>query len=418
MRALVAASMTVSCTRVVPYSCIEDADCGGPGLVCDPSSKMCRSPDTGMTPDADVAPDSQAPMTSDCVAAVRAGGHATCVIEHDRSVWCWGDGKAPAPLTPPDGEVTRVVDVALGGAGRCTLHESGNLYCATGPDGTLTKIEGLGGAVGVTVGKGHFCARTNLSQVACWGNNESGELGDGTSDPHADPAVVMTGLPEAGQLAAGVDATCAVTLEGKVWCWGHNDVGQLGRGPCLTTMCKQTTPQEVVNFKIGSPVPVGAVTAGNQFACALAREERTVWCWGADSLGQLGDGMPGAQGKSPQLVSVLTGITQLSAGGSHSCALGSDRQLRCWGDNGKYQTASMEPSFLAVPTVVVDAAQRPVVFREVATGDEHTCGLIENGAVQCWGGNAHGELGYPVSGPAAQPTPVALTCSVTPGARR
>jgi len=382
-------------------SCVSDS--GAPGR-CEPTGR-CSLPDASCASgqryaDSAGALSDRCTTAFDCIADVRAGDRATCARKTDGSAWCWGDGsRQPARLDVP-GEVAQI---ELGGAGVCARTAGGEVYCAPGVHQPMAKIAQLAAAIDISVGARHACAVTTDKRVACWGANASGELGDGTTTARTAPVIAGGGLTTARQVAAGVDTTCAVSDGGAVWCWGSDAQDQLGRGIC--PFCDEATPMTV-----DSGMPAAAsVTVADRFACAMTAAG-AVWCWGLNDRGQLADRRVDGTADSPNQVPGLAGVTQLSSGGGHSCALGAGGAASCWGDNRAREASSAASDTLTAPSPVTDRAAQPLALGEVDAGTDHTCGRSSAGIILCWGGNASGAIGDGTLAPAAQPTAALLVC--------
>jgi serine/threonine protein kinase/alpha-tubulin suppressor-like RCC1 family protein len=244
----------------------------------------------------------------------------------------------------------------------------------------------------IATGGRHSCLLGGGGRVLCWGNNEEGQLGDGTF------AVRTTPTPVAGefsftQIVSGSWHTCGVTTGGDVYCWGKNDDGQLGDG---------TTAERSAPVRANSGAGFKLVRAGSAHTCALSRGG-SVLCWGANASGQLGDGTRVSRA-SPVPVSLPAPAATLAVGGNHTCAITVDGMAYCWGLNSDGQLG--DGSTVSRPTpVAVDAELR---FLSVAAGGAHSCAVAQNGDAFCWGRNNYGQLGAGSSGaPSASPVPVA-----------
>ena len=174
----------------------------------------------------------------------------------------------------------------------------------------------------VAAGGGHSCSIMADQSVWCWGQNTTGQLGNGTIADSTVP-VQVAGLPPAIGVAGGHDHTCAIDTGHHVWCWGANAFGQLGNG---TTSVDSTAPVQAGTFQ-GLQV-----SAGDGFSCAVTAMH-TARCWGDNNFGELGDGTTN-DSSTPMLVKGLTGVTAVAAGYFHACALLSTGRVWCWGDNG------------------------------------------------------------------------------------
>jgi hypothetical protein len=222
------------------------------------------------------------------------GGFHNCALLSDRTVKCWGRNQ--------DGQI-------------------GNGDNTTDVRAPSLPVSGLASAAAVTAGGYHSCALMADSTARCWGRNTRGQLGDGSSTFFASTPVAVSGMTTAVSLSGGFYHTCAALRDGTVQCWGDNDSGQIGN-----TLAYSNVPVTVAG--ISNAV---AVSAGSYHSCALLADG-TVRCWGRNTNGQLGNGAA-TNSSSPVLVGGLAGPTFLAAGGLHTCALTADRSGRCWGWN-------------------------------------------------------------------------------------
>lgn len=191
--------------------------------------------------------------------------------------------------------------------------------------------------------------------------------------------VRVPGLSDIDELTAGLFFTCARTNGGTVYCWGRNDVGQLGDG----TMVQRENPTAVMGLSTAS-----AIGAGNTHACAVVTGG-FVRCWGDNASSQLGDGTT-ARRLSPVSVSGLAGMaTDVTGGSAHSCALMADGTVRCWGNNGDGQIGDGTTTNRPSPTTVPGVAS--VVGLDSGSG--HTCAVSDSGTLWCWGRNVDGQVG-------------------------
>jgi alpha-tubulin suppressor-like RCC1 family protein len=298
---------------------------------------------------------------------------------------------ACAPPTSPYS--TFAVDVSgLTGASRisaapehgCAL-ASGSVRCwggayppAAGSASPLTVV-GVSGAVQISAGANHACAVVTGGTVRCWGLNYDGQLGIGTTSPSSAPADVI-GISGATQVAAGETSSCALVTGGAVKCWGSNSAGQLGAG---TTDPVSPTPVDVVGVSGATQVVVGDGINGT--ACALV--SGGVRCWGANNVGQLGDGTT-ADSDVPVPVIGVSGATQVSTGAGTTCALVGGG-AKCWGSNQVGQLGNGNQVDSAVPVAVIGLSGAV----EISVGGAVTCVRMSGGTVRCWGSNIYGSLG-------------------------
>ena len=261
----------------------------------------------------------------------------------------------------------------------------------------------------VAAGISHTCAIAIDGRVYCWGDGGAGQLGDGVLGSHFAPAMVInTGgaLYANGKtivgLAANAANTCALVSDGRVYCWGGNSYGQLGDG----TTINRSAPTAVVdsgNMLYAGGKAVVSLAVGQHHTCALVSDGR-VYCWGRNDHGQLGDNTT-IDHVAPAAVvdagGVLYGggktVLSLVAGYEHTCALVSDGAVYCWGRNNYGQLGDNTTTDRLIPTTVVDANNvlyaggQTVV--DLATSYYHTCAIASDGRAYCWGFNWDGQLG-------------------------
>lgn len=237
----------------------------------------------------------------------------------------------------------------------------------------------------ISVGNLHSCAILDTGEVSCWGGNDNGQLGNGTTTTSTEP-VSVSGLSAALQLAAGGSHTCALLHHGTVRCWGLNGNGQLGDG---------TTDDSLVPVGVSGISDARAVASGGFHSCAVLADG-TVKCWGNDGAGQIGDGNPGDTASAPKAVDGITAAnpaTALSLGEFHSCALLADGTVKCWGHNGFGQLGDDTTTDRATATAVAGLPDQALA---ITAGSSHTCALLDDAdrTVRCWGHNAYGSLGH------------------------
>jgi alpha-tubulin suppressor-like RCC1 family protein len=369
-----------------------------------------------------------APVTGITTAtAVSAGGAHTCAILRDTTLRCWGrndrgqlgDGATTSRTTPvPVTSLPNVIAVAAGGAHTCVLlsagttpgsrvrcwgdNSAGQISDPTNPfrashDGINVGGILTGTAMGITAGRAHSCALLNSGPVVCWGDNSSGQLGDGTTTGDFFRRTVG-GFRDAVAVSAGSDHTCAIAGPAAargVFCWGQNTTGQLGDS--------STTNRTSLVLAGTSVFPV-AISMNGEHSCARFQDNR-VECWGRNDSGQVGDGTTTTR-VDPTAVSGLTGTTLISTGGKHSCAVVGEGVVRCWGDNGLGQLGDGATTSRSTPTPIgaiafgaaggappPAPAANPAEVIAVSPGDSHACALQRDGRVKCWGDNSNGAVG-------------------------
>ncbi len=323
--------------------------------------------------------------------AVATGGSTSCAITGDAKVKCWGEQDDVSSPTEIAG-LANVTGIGVGGNHSCALAtQVGKVWCWGGNedgqlgDGTTTdrdepvEASGLANATSITLGGLHTCAVIEAGTVECWGDNEHGQLGDSTTTERHTP-VEVTGVSGMTEVTAGASFNCALTGEGKVWCWGDNEHGQLGDG----TTTDRHSPVEVT----GLP-PAVEVAAGGDHACAIS-EALEVWCWGDNEHGQLGDGTT-TDRHSPVEVTGLSGAAQITSGADHTCVIETAAYglFWCWGSNEHGQLGDGTKTERHAPAMVRFLAESSML----AAGGAHTCAVLRSGLVECWGANEHGQLG-------------------------
>jgi alpha-tubulin suppressor-like RCC1 family protein len=342
------------------------------------------------------------------VAAISSRGEHACALLSTGGVKCWGsnnygqvgDSSTTHRSTAVDatGLSTGVSTIATGKYHSCAILTSGATQCwgdnSSGQigDGTQTGrpnavgVSGLSaGVTQIALGNGHTCAVLASGLARCWGGNGNGKLGDGTSQSRLTP-VSSSGLSSnVSALSASAFHRCAV-VSGGVKCWGHNNYGQLGDG----TTDEQLTLVDVVGLTSG----VSNVMSGNQsYSCALLNSGG-IKCWGYNGYGQLGDGT-GTDRLTPVDVTGLTsGVIAIAAKGTtagpHTCALLATGGVKCWGYNGDGRLGDGSTTNRLTP---VDVSGLTSGVTAIGTGGAHTCALLATGGVKCWGGNGYGQLG-------------------------
>ena len=390
------------------------------------------------------------------VKSVSAGGEHTCALLSDDSMKCWGEGGAGqllgevpddqnAPSTAMDlDDNFAAKDISMGPEHACALLNHGQVKCwGKNDEGQLGQgdTDSVGKASGdpddetdeiptvdlgtnivaraVVVGTSHSCAIVNGGAVKCWGKNNFGQLGLGNSvdnvDPHIgddsgemgdDLAAITFGRSNrrAIQIGAGQDFTCALVSDGTVSCWGKNDVGQLGRGDTETVGDDETaaTGMESINFPTG--VTPRSLSVGERHACIVGTSgsDNKVYCWGDDSAGQLGQATSVVLGDDEELSSMTAvdfgaddTVKAVVAGAKHTCAILANDALVCWGDNTSGQLGrNSVTSVLSAPGGAgVDIAHTTNTLVRVSLGRAHTCAVASvNGTLECWGDNSAGQL--------------------------
>ena len=383
---------------------------------------------------------------------VAAGDMHTCVVLHSGSVKCFGaglygqlgndTGLDSGYSTSSSVATTAAIElglrrtaraIAVGSAHSCALLDNFTVKCwgrstygQLGYGDTVSRGDGAGEmaalvaidfgadrtATAIAVGSLHSCALLDNSAVKCWGRNQYGQLGYGDTDSRGDGAGEMgVALPAidfgtgrtARAIAAGKYFTCALLDNFAVTCWGANTGGQLGLGDTTD----RTSPTALTAIDFGSGRTARALSAGDDHVCAIL-DDGALKCWGAASSGALGSGAttdignePGEMGSALAAVSLSTSETAIavSAGKSHSCALLSNNTLKCFGNGAdgrlgqnSQTTLGDSPSEMgtALPAINLGTGRTALA---VSAGAEHTCALLDNAALKCWGSGDSGRRG-------------------------
>ena len=337
-----AGALVCSGTAPTDESCNDlDDDCDGS---TDEELTSCRCTDDAPTDELcnGVDDDCDGTIDEDCVGVTEivAGDVFTCAVLDDGFVRCWGAtelGTTPRPST----------------------------------------VTGVSNVVGVAAGGYHVCFRLTDSTMACLGENDNGQLGDGTRTPRLSPTPV-TGLSDVASMGGGTGHSCAVRTDGTARCWGSNVFGQIGNGGVISDVL---TPATI------SLTNATHVAGGFGHSCAR-RNDGTLACWGSNTGGQLGTGNT-MQRLTPAPVSGVTDATTVVTGYGHSCAVRSTGVVTCWGGNDRGQlgdgSITNRPSPITVPGLTG--------VTSIAAGIGHTCALLADGTVACWGLNDRGQLG-------------------------
>lgn len=336
------------------------------------------------------------------IPAIAGGRYHTCLITPALGVQCWGrngngqlgDG-TQQPRTQPvniTGLTGGVTALAAGVEHTCALLQSGGAQCwgnnavgqlgngATTEQFTPATVSTLTGAIALAAGESHSCALGQTGTVQCWGGNGSGQLGNGTTTNSSRPVNVV-GLPsDSNALVVGANHTCVLRQGGTVYCWGNNASGQLGD----TTQVNRPTPVEVSGL-----TGVTALAAGSAHTCAILGDG-TVYCWGANNSGQLGDGSRLGKLQPVAVTGLPAAAISITAGVAHTCALLNNGTVYCWGSNENSQLGDGTATDRLTPVAVSGLAANVLTIQ---AGGYHTCVLVTGQRPLCWGADSDGQLG-------------------------
>jgi len=237
---------------------------------------------------------------------------------------------------------------------------------------------GLSDVVSIAAGDGFYLALKNDGTVWAWGGNGYGQLGDSTGIDSSTPVRVL-GIADVSAIAARGASALALKQDGTVWAWG------LEREIVVDVVGEWKSRS--IPVKVSSLTNVSAIAEGNCFSLAL-KSDGTVWAWGWNDVGQLGDGTR-INRSTPLQVSGLTGVCAISAGDSHSLALKNDGTVWAWGWNYFGKLGGGTDAYSTKPVQVSDLSG----VIAIATGVHHSLAIKNDGTVWAWGGNSVGELG-------------------------
>ena len=371
--------------------------------------------------------------------SVSAGSNHTCGVTLSGVAYCWGSNSSgqlgngtttnsPTPV-PVSGGLS-FASVSAGGNQTCGVISfdlvselGGVVYCwGDNSSGQLGNGSTTNSAVpilvqggllfkglqfpSVSVGGKHVCGENGGSFAYCWGDNSFGQLGNGTMTNSTIPVAVVAVGSDGQQISAGSTHTCSIQLSpgfnqpGPAACWGDNSSGQFGNGT--------TTSSNVPVSTFWSENP-GILSAGTLYTCTTDLNGGAV-CSGNNTYGQLGNGST-TNSSSPVAIStlltfrpvpLLSHLYAMSAGGDHACTLiqsdlDDSQSANCWGNNGSGQLGNGTTS---ISTTVVPVSGG-LSFAVISAGGSHTCAVTSSvpssrtagGAVYCWGDNTYGQLG-------------------------
>ena len=351
-------------------------------------------------------------------ASIDAGSKHTCLVMDGGQVSCWGDNSHSqlgngssdrrSPILPGSLGVNRTaVEISTGAWFTCALLDDGSVSCwgdnsqGSLGDGTYvtrntpTPTNSLGAnrtAVAITAGHSHACALLDDGSVSCWGWNQFGQLGDGTYANRNMPTPTNSfgANRTATAISAGSTHTCALLNDGTVSCWGYGNHGRLGN--VLGNSQWSPTPTN----SLGRPAI--AISAGTAHTCAILNDN-SLSCWGGNAAGQLGDGTTSNRNSPTPVIGLSPNRTviEVAAGYHHTCAILDDGSVRCWGGN-----AERDPNYGELGDGANSDSLSPVNLTghganltaiSIAAGTHHTCSVFEDGSVGCWGWNSDGQLG-------------------------
>ena len=250
----------------------------------------------------------------------------------------------------------------------------------------------------ISSGGSHTVALDEEGKVYAWGDNWSGQLGDGTTKEYSDIPICISDIPtnplnkvKIKEISAGGSHTVAIAEDGKVYAWGYNSDGQLGDG----TNNKRNIPICISDISTNL-INIKEISAGNYHTVALDEEGR-VYAWGENYYGQLGDGTTNNSNIPmciSDIVTNLVNIRKISAGSYHTVAIDENGKVYAWGHNSDGQLGDgTTNNNRNIPICISDISTNLVKIKEISAGWWHTVAIDEDGKVYTWGGNYEGQLG-------------------------
>jgi alpha-tubulin suppressor-like RCC1 family protein len=364
-------------------------------------------------------------------AGIAAGNAHSCALEDGRA-YCWGendygqlgDGRTtnsavPVPVTTTGALAgKKLTEISAGGGGgldTCALDSTGAAYCwGSNYDGGLGDGNSSGGSSTVPVavaahgalagkkitqistGSDGACVLDSAGAAYCWGDNDFGEVGDGSTSSSSSPVAVSTKGALAGrkltQISAGFEDTCALDTAGAAYCWGDNFYWELGDGHGGSDGDYSSVPVPVKTTGALAGKTLAQISAGWWYGCALDTAG-AAYCWGYGALGSIGtSSVPVAVDTRGALAGHPLG--QISAGLGETCALARRGTAYCWGDNADGELGDGSTVSSVVPVAVDNrGALAGKILTQVTAGAFHACAAADTNALYCWGDNNQGDLG-------------------------
>ncbi len=421
-------------------TCQEGGNCNTTSSLCEPCGGVDQACCTG-----DVCGQNkfcQSGVCTQCVTDFASGRRHSCMLRYDGTVWCTGDAEfgqrgdgviaTDMPILTPVqvsalSEVSPIDDATAISSGRehtCAVRAEGTVWCwgrnnqgqlgdgnlVTSADAVQVLLDpGTEPLKNITVpgaGDRHSCALDGTGGVWCWGTNSQGSLGDGTIG-RREMAAPVTTIQDGPSLAGAIelmdsDHMCIRKADDTMWCWGKNNNGQLGNG----TNVHGQFPEQTFVAKSGD--------TGRRHTCAV-KADGTVWCWGENWRGRIGNAatnqdsvLSPAQVVSSEAGQAFTGVAEIILG-AVSCALMETSEAMCWGNNNYGQTGTGPGSHTPLPVLMPDGSPLTGIERMTA-GFSRVCAFLDDGSLYCWGRNTEGQLGDGTRLNRGLPTAVSLTC--------
>jgi len=375
----------------------------------------------------------------------RVGNFFSCAVTGEGRNYCWGfngngqlskqpslttpTARPSTPITATDslnGPFVNFRDLSLGRTHGCAISINRQLLCwgsgngnfGTGALAAVPSVNAVSTTVAVTTGEAHTCVLDIDGRIRCGGENQQGQLGDGTTTSQIGNVFTTVTTARFSSVSAGRSFTCAFrrydgTNATRVpQCWGDNSLGQLGIGTTVNGLSPATVSDPLAQAAFDST----SLVTGLAHACVL-NTTGNAFCWGSNGSGQLGSSAvaagPGRLATTMVAVDMPVGKTfvRLAAGDNHTCGLTSTGEAFCWGLNSRGQLGDNSQTNRSVPTAVASGG---ILFKSLSLGELHSCGVegvpgtsgttAVTGRVFCWGDNEYGQLGDEIT--AGKTTPI------------
>jgi alpha-tubulin suppressor-like RCC1 family protein len=344
--------------------------------------------------------------SDNAVATVSAAGRVAGVADGSATITATAEGQSgSAVITVATGPL-EFASVSAGYAHTCAIAVSGKAYCwgrngfAPDPWGNYqsggqlgdgsTRSSSVPVAVtggltfsAVSAGEDHTCGVTAAGAAYCWGSNDFGQLGSGSTVNASSVPVAVTGGLRFTGVSAGGTHTCGVTTSGAAYCWGLNVNGRLGDGSTDAS----AVPVAVTGGFSYSQVIAAGVASGEGHSCGLTTAG-AAYCWGGNEFGQLGEGSNSDKATPAPVTGEFT-FSVVAGGAWHTCGITTSGVAYCWGANGHGQLGDGSNTYVSAPVAVAGG----LMFSTMTAGAVHNCGVTQGGAAYCWGESEHGELG-------------------------
>ncbi len=373
--------------------------------------------------------------SENCLKKMSAGLNHGCAVGNNKKAYCWGlgtsgqlgDGTSASssqPIAVANGagpgtyksvDTSRIEYSGGGALFSCGLATDNRAYCwgdntygQLGDNTTTARTSptlvlngaGPGTYKYLSVGTFHVCGIGTNDRAYCWGNNTQGELGDNTVSQRNTPVLVLNGAGPGTykKISTGQDTTCAIGTDDRVYCWGNSGFHQLGWGSTGDSHIPVLT-----NTGAG-PGFYTAISVGEDHVCAVGTDAKA-YCWGSGANGMTGNGSVATQ-QAPALVSngQSSGtFKDISAGRTHTCAIGTDNKAYCWGDNTYAQVGDGTTSMRTTPRSVL-AGESQTTYKEITAGERDSCAIGTDSRLYCWGNNTNSTLADGTTTQRSQPT--------------